>query len=182
MAEIIRCSDSEQKEESGEFQKEQDETVDNSVENIDEKPHPKEDPEEAVLHAVAEQQLHEDVLPDQQDEGETEENPLEEVDHKSEEKLHLEREGSGDRESLVENVPSEGEINAKEEASEQTFQQYHPNPLYRSRYLQESEETEQKHFDYKDNEEAYAMLKESQDLISQFHSKFSLLQKLLLTF
>ena len=174
----MQFSYAEQKEESGEFQKEQDETVDNSVENIDEKNQPKaEEAEEQDLQAVAEQQIYEDTLPEtQQNEGEIKQveiNPLEEGDP-SENKLQLEREGSGDRESMGESIPSVETKNVKEVASEQTFQQYHPNPLYRSKYLQENEESEQKHFDYKDNErheEAYAMLKESQDLISQFQSK-----------
>jgi hypothetical protein len=150
------------------------------LENIDEKNQPKAE-EAEVLHAVVEHQIHEDILPTtQQIYGEIEEqecNPSEEANQQQEEKQNLEREKSGDRESVVENISCKESMNEKKVVSEQTCQQYHPNPLYRSKYLQENEETEQKHFDYKDNDErqdeAYAMLKESKDLISQFQSRLS---------
>lgn len=92
----------------------------------------------------------------------------EEVQYSSE--LELEREGSGDIESFNED-PSlissekENEGDSLETANRFSFQGYHPNPLHRSRYLRESVNLEQKHFDYQNEptqEDPYARFRDSQ--------------------
>lgn len=82
--------------------------------------------------------------------------------------MSLPREGSGDRESFI-----ESQYSAQEEMREYDNQRIIPNSLHQESPEQKIEDKQ--HFDYQNqqnNDDAYAMLRESQNLIKRFNCKF----------